>query len=70
MELLPFRPVLRGERAMPTEALCDIGQAAQFNSDKMREVAELIASGYVERDKEGFKLTKKGENLLPIVAPA
>jgi predicted transcriptional regulator len=60
--------VLSREDHMPTDqqiaVLCDIGQAAQFDSDKSKEVQDLIAQGYVERDGEAFRLTKKGEQLL------
>jgi predicted transcriptional regulator len=53
---------------MPTDqqiaVLCDIGQAAQFDADKTRQVQDLVAEGYVERDGELFRLTGKGEQLL------
>ena len=53
---------------MPTDTqiavLCDIGQAAQFNPDKMREVVELVSRGYAERWDDGYRLTKKGQELL------
>ena len=53
---------------MPTDqqiaVLCDIGQSAQFDADKARQVRELVAAGYVERDGDQFKLTERGEKLL------
>ncbi len=53
---------------MPTDqqiaVLCDIGQTAQFNSDKSKELSDLVAQGYAERDGELFRLTKKGEKVL------
>jgi hypothetical protein len=53
---------------MPTDqqiaVLCDLGQAAQFEPDKLRVVDDLIAQGLAERRGELFKLTKRGERLL------
>ena len=53
---------------MPTDqqiaVLCDIGQSAQFDADKARQVQDLLAAGYVERDGDLYKLTKRGEQLL------
>jgi hypothetical protein len=60
--------VLSSEDHMPTDqqiaVLCDIGQAAQFDSDKLKDVHDLIAQGYAEREGDLFRLTKKGERLL------
>ena len=53
---------------MPTDqqiaVMCDIGQSAQFDADKKRQVQDLVAAGYVERDGDLFKLTKRGEQFL------
>jgi predicted transcriptional regulator len=53
---------------MPTDQqiaiLCDIGQSAQFDADKARQVRALVAEGYVESDGESFRLTARGEKLL------
>jgi hypothetical protein len=60
--------VLLAEDPMPTDqqiaVLCDLGQAAQFEPDKLKIVDDLIAQGYAERHGELFKLTKRGETLL------
>ena len=53
---------------MPTDqqiaVLCDLGQAAQFEPDKLRLVDDLISQGFAERRGELFKLTKRGKRLL------
>ena len=53
---------------MPTDqqiaVLCDLGQAAQFEPDKLRLVDDLISQGFAERRGALFKLTKRGERLL------
>ena len=45
--------VLLAEDLMPTDqqiaVLCDLGQAAQFEPDKLRVVDDLIAQGLAER---------------------
>jgi hypothetical protein len=60
--------VLLAEDPMPTDqqiaVLCDLGQAAQFEPDKLKIVDELIAQGFAERHGQLFKLTKRGEKLL------
>ena len=53
---------------MPTDqqiaVLCDLGQAAQFEPDKLKIVDDLVAQGFAERQGPLFKLTKRGEKLL------
>ena len=53
---------------MPTDQqiaiLCDIGQSAQFDADKVRQAQDLVAAGYVERDGKLFRLTARGLKLL------
>jgi hypothetical protein len=60
--------VLLAEDPMPTDTqiavLCDLGQAAQFEPDKLKVVDDLIAQGFAERHGELFKLTRRGEQLL------
>ena len=45
---------------MPTDQqiaiLCDIGQSARFDADKVRQMVDLVAEGYVAQDGELFRL--------------